>query len=135
MGSEIDVTPLMVALAEATGAELALPVVIARVMPLAFRRWQPGMPLVAGPFGTSHPGDREPLTVPELLLVPLLSFDRARHRLGYGAGFYDRTLAGLRKYFQVTAVGVAYAAQEVGAVPVGDHDERLDLVLTETGLI
>ena len=135
MRSEIDVRPLMLALAEVTGAKLALPLVLARGAPLAFRHWRPGIPLVQGPFGTSHPGDREVVLVPNLILVPLLAFDRERNRLGYGAGFYDNTLAGLRKYVPVTAVGVAYAAQEVSAVPVGEHDERLDLVLTETGFI
>lgn len=133
--SEIDVRPLMQALAAATGADLTMPVVVARGQPLLFRRWQVGMALVAGPFGTVHPAESEPALVPDLVLVPLLAFDRRRHRLGYGAGFYDRTLAGLRAAGPVTAVGIAYAAQEVGAVPVGDHDEMLDLVLTERGFI
>lgn len=133
--SEIDVRPLMQALATATGAALAMPVVIARGQALAFRRWHADMALAAGPFGTVHPADSEPVLVPDLVLVPLLAFDRGRHRLGYGAGFYDRTLAGLRAGGPVTAVGIAYGAQEVAAVPVGGHDERLDLVLTEYGLI
>ncbi|MDB5361349.1 MAG: 5-formyltetrahydrofolate cyclo-ligase [Rhodospirillales bacterium] len=133
--SEIDVRPLMQALATATGAALAMPVVIARGQALAFRRWQPDMALAAGPFGTVHPAESEPALVPDLVLVPLLAFDRGRHRLGYGAGFYDRTLAGLRAAGPVTAVGIAYGAQEVDAVPIGEHDERLDLVLTECGLI
>lgn len=133
--SEIDVRPLLRALATATGADLAMPVVIARGRPLVFRRWQVGMALAAGPFGTVHPAESEPALVPDLVLVPLLAFDRRRHRLGYGAGFYDRTLAGLRATGPVTAVGIAYGAQEVDAVPVGDHDEMLDLVLTERGFI
>lgn len=133
--SEIDVRPLMLALSSATGATLALPVVVGRGQGLSFRRWQAGLPLVEGPFGTAHPADSEPVLVPDLVLVPLLAFDRGRHRLGYGAGFYDRTLAGLRANGSVTAVGIAYADQEVAEVPVGDHDERLDLVLTERGLI
>lgn len=133
--SEIDVRPLMLALATATGAELAMPVVVARGQSLSFRRWRDGMALVPGPFGTTHPAESEATLAPDLILVPLLAFDRGRHRLGYGAGFYDRTLAGLRAAGPVTAVGIAYAAQEVAAVPVGDHDERLDLVLTERGFI
>jgi 5-formyltetrahydrofolate cyclo-ligase len=133
--SEIDVRPLMQALAAATGADLAMPVVVARGRPLLFRRWQAGMALVAGPFGTVHPAESESALAPDLVLVPLLAFDRRRHRLGYGAGFYDRTLAGLRAGGPVTAVGIAYAAQEVDAVPVGDHDQLLDLVLTERGII
>ena len=133
--SEIDVRPLMLALATATGAELALPVVVARGQSLVFRRWQGGMALVPGPFGTTHPAESEAALVPDLVLVPLLAFDRGHHRLGYGASFYDRTLAGLRAAGPVTAVGIAYGAQEVAAVPAGDHDERLDLVLTERGFI
>jgi 5-formyltetrahydrofolate cyclo-ligase len=133
--SEIDVRPLMRVLAEATGAGLAMPVVVARGQPLLFRRWHDDAPMIEGPFGTAHPAESEPEWVPDLLLVPLLAFDRARRRLGYGAGFYDRTLAGLRGAGPVTAVGVAYAAQEVPAVPAGGHDETLDLILTERGII
>ncbi|HEV2676616.1 MAG TPA: 5-formyltetrahydrofolate cyclo-ligase [Aliidongia sp.] len=133
--SEIDVRPLMLTLASATGAMLAMPVVMGRGQSLVFRRWHVGMPMVAGPFGTAHPAESEPVLVPDLILVPLLAFDRRRHRLGYGAGFYDRTLAALRSAGPVTAVGIAYAAQEVAEVPTCDHDERLDLILTERGLI
>lgn len=133
--SEIDVRPLMLALAAATGADLAMPVVIARGQALAFRRWRADMALAAGPFGTAHPADSEPVLVPDLVLVPLLAFDRRRHRLGYGAGFYDRTIAVLRAAGPVTTVGIAYGAQEVDAVPIGDHDERLDRILTERGFI
>lgn len=133
--SEIDVRPLMRALSARTGAELAMPVVVARGQPLTFRRWHDGMALVGGAFGTLHPPETEPDLVPDLVLVPLLAFDRRRHRLGYGAGFYDRTLAGLRARGPVTSVGIAYAAQEVEQVPVGAHDERLDLILTEVSLI
>ena len=133
--SEIDVRPLMLALAARTGASLAMPVVLGRGQALVFRRWDDGMALVAGPFGTAHPPATEPDLVPDLVLVPLLAFDRRRHRLGYGAGFYDRTLAGLRDAGSVTAVGIAYAAQAVDVVPVGAHDQQLDLVLTETGFI
>jgi len=133
--SEIDVRPLMLALAATTGAQLAMPVVIARGQPLLFRRWRAEMVLTAGPFGTAHPPESEPALVPDLVLVPLLAFDHRRHRLGYGAGFYDRTLAALRTAGPVAAVGIAYGAQQVDAVPIGDHDERLDLILTERGFI
>ncbi|GGF16769.1 5-formyltetrahydrofolate cyclo-ligase [Aliidongia dinghuensis] len=133
--SEIDVRPLMTALAAATGAALALPVVMGRGQALQFRRWDKAAALVAGPFGTAHPAEGMPVLMPDLLLVPLLAFDRRRHRLGYGAGFYDRTLAALRADGPITAVGIAYAAQEVAEVPVGAHDQVLDLVLTEQGFI
>jgi 5-formyltetrahydrofolate cyclo-ligase len=131
--SEIDVRPLMRALADATGALLAMPVVVGRGQALLFRRWHVAAPMIEGPFGTAHPAGSEPELVPDLLLVPLLAFDRARRRLGYGAGFYDRTLAGLRGAGAVTAVGIAYAGQEVSSLPRTAHDMPLNAVLTERG--
>ncbi|WP_421997826.1 5-formyltetrahydrofolate cyclo-ligase [Reyranella sp.] len=129
MGEEIDIRPLLGALAEA-GCRLALPVVRGRGRPLEFRAWQPGDPLEAGVFGTQHPpADREVLE-PDALIVPLLACDRDGWRLGYGGGFYDRTLAGLRARRAVKAVGVGFDGQLVAEVPRGPHDERLDWLLT-----
>ncbi len=129
IGDEIDVRPLMLALAQ-FGHELCLPETPKRGLPLIFRRWVPGEALVAGRFGTSHPvGD---VVVPDFVLVPLLAFDRAGNRLGYGGGYYDRTLTGLPGAFRL---GCAFACQEVPAVPVGPKDERLDAVATELGVI
>lgn len=134
MGSEIDVVPLMTALA-ARGCTLCLPVVAAKDRPLVFRRWQPGDPLVGAGFGTSEPAETAAAVRPDILLIPLLAFDRRGQRLGYGGGFYDRTLAAARRVRDVQAIGAAYAAQEVAHVPAGPDDQPLDLVVTESGLI
>lgn len=129
IGEEIDIRPLLAALG-ALGHELCLPETPRRGAPLVFRRWKPGEALVAGRFGTSHPVGET--VTPDFLLVPLLAFDRSGHRLGYGAGYYDRTLAGLPGAFRL---GCAYAAQEVDAVPAGRHDARLHAVATERGVV
>ena len=107
-----------------------LPVTGGRGAALAFRTWQPGAALVRERFGTMRPMGEE--RRPDFLLVPLLAFDRGGRRLGYGAGYYDRTLAGLPGAFKL---GCAYAAQEVARVPAGPHDVRLDAVATEEGVI
>ncbi|MBN9042817.1 MAG: 5-formyltetrahydrofolate cyclo-ligase [Rhizobiales bacterium 62-47] len=130
MRGEIDPRPLMHALA-ARGAHLALPVVVARDAPLLFRAWQANDALVAGPFGTSHPEDHIGNVVPDILLVPLAAFDRIGHRIGYGGGYYDRTLQKLRAATTIVAAGVAFAIQEVETVPASHHDAVLDLVLTD----
>ncbi|MGH7156428.1 MAG: 5-formyltetrahydrofolate cyclo-ligase, partial [Acetobacteraceae bacterium] len=129
MGDEIDTRPLLVALHE-RGHPIALPVTPKRGNPLTFRLWRPGDELVPEAFGTMRPTG-EP-TVPDFLLVPLLAFDRRGYRLGYGGGFYDRTLAGLPDAF---ALGCAYATQEVATVPVAPYDVQLDAVATERGII
>jgi 5-formyltetrahydrofolate cyclo-ligase len=129
--SEIDPTPLMRTLA-AQGAELALPVIAARDSPLGFRRWTPGDRLQHGPLGILEPSPDAAEIMPDLVLVPLAAFDRSGHRIGYGAGYYDRTLAVLRELKPVTAIGVAFAVQEIDIVPVLPHDVALDYVLTET---
>ncbi|MBL8838257.1 MAG: 5-formyltetrahydrofolate cyclo-ligase [Alphaproteobacteria bacterium] len=130
MGDEIDVRPLLRAL-DAAGHVVALPVTVGRDRPLLFRRWRPDVPLVAGGFGTSVPAADAEVVVPRILIVPMLAFDRSGHRLGYGGGYYDRTLTGLRATGTVHAIGVAFAAQEVGSVPHGAADARLDLIVTE----
>lgn len=134
MGSEIDTRPLIAAL-HARGHVVGLPVTVRRGQPLVFRSWEPGLRLVAGGFGTRVPGPERPEVRPEVVLVPLLAFDRAGYRLGYGGGFYDRTLAALRAVAPVLAVGVAYAGQEVPEVPRDAHDQRLDWVVTEAEAI
>jgi 5-formyltetrahydrofolate cyclo-ligase len=132
--SEINPLPLMRKLADA-GASFALPVVAGRGKPLTLRAWMWGEPLVAGVWGIREPPPTAKETDPDIVLVPLLAFDRAGYRIGYGAGYYDLTLAHLRKKKPITAVGIAFAAQEVETVPRTDFDARLDLVLTETETI
>jgi 5-formyltetrahydrofolate cyclo-ligase len=132
--NEIDPTPLMQALA-AKGARLALPAVMARGKSLAFRVWSFGDRLMLGPLGILEPSPAAAELIPDIVLVPLAAFDRAGHRIGYGAGHYDFTLAHLRKRKASLAVGLAFAAQEIPAVPAAEHDVRLDLVLTENEAI
>jgi 5-formyltetrahydrofolate cyclo-ligase len=132
--SEIDPTPLMRKLA-ARCAQLALPVIIARDRPLQFRAWSPGDKLVRGPLGILEPPLEAAEVIPDILLVPLAAFDRAGHRIGYGAGHYDRTLGQLRALRKIIAIGVGFAAQEIPGVAAAAHDARLDLVLTEDGTI
>lgn len=112
---------------------VCVPVIAGRGQALRFRAWMPGGALVPGGFGTSVPASGAWL-VPELLIVPLLAFDARFHRLGYGGGFYDRTLAALRAGGGCTALGLGFVAQGMTAVPVGPHDAPLDGIVTEAGL-
>ena len=113
----------------------ALPVVVAPGRPLIFRQWVSRDPLVEGPHGTVEPSHRAREVVPDVLFVPLAAFDRRGHRLGYGAGYYDQTLAELRSMKQVYAIGVGFSVQEVPEIPAEPHDQRLDFVLTENEFI
>ena len=132
--SEINPLPLMRKLAGA-GASLALPVVAGRGKPLIMRSWKWGEPLAAGVWSIREPGPAAPEVQPDIALVPLLAFDRSGYRIGYGAGYYDLTLTQLRANKPITAIGIAFAAQEVEAVPRTAFDARLDLVLTENETI
>ena len=134
MKSEINPLPLLRSLA-AAGARLALPVVAGQGKPLIMRAWAFGEPLVAGVWGIREPEPTAPAVAPDILIVPLLAFDRAGHRVGYGAGYYDRTIAALRAEHPLLALGLAFAAQEIAAVPATPHDAPLDLVLTEREVI
>jgi 5-formyltetrahydrofolate cyclo-ligase len=129
LGTEIDIRPLLIAMHD-RGNAVVLPVTPRRGEALTFRRWRPGDPMIAERFGTMRPSGA--LESPDMLLVPLLAFDAAGSRLGYGGGFYDRTLAGLPGRFRL---GCAFAAQQVDAVPVGPYDMRLDAIATEHGII
>jgi len=129
IGKEIDIRPLLLAL-YLRGHPIVLPETPKRGNPLIFRLWHPGAAMVPERFGTSRP-DGE-VRQPDFLLVPLLAFDRRGYRIGYGAGYYDRTLAMLPGRFRL---GVAYAAQELDVVPAGPYDQRLDAVATERGVI
>jgi len=130
IADEADVMPLLRQLA-GQGKDLVLPAVASRDEPLEFRRWRPEDPLERGPFGTSQPGDAAERAVPDLLLVPMLAFDKTGARLGYGGGYYDRTLATLRRSGRVIAAGIAYAAQKMSGLPHETHDQKLDWIVTE----
>jgi len=132
--SELNPIPLMRKLAEA-GARLALPAIAGRGKPLIMRAYSFGDDLARGQWGIREPKPEAAEVAPDILLVPLAAFDRAGHRIGYGAGYYDMTLAALRAKKAITAVGLAFAAQETSEVPATARDERLDLVLTEREVI
>lgn len=132
--SEIDTRPLLGRLA-GEGWTTALPVVMGAGKPLLFRRWLPGEPLAFDAMGIEIPDPSMPEVEPDVLIIPLLAFDRKGYRLGYGGGFYDRTLVALRAKKKVVAIGAGYAAQEVDDVPHADYDQKLDFVMTEKGII
>ncbi|MEO1551476.1 MAG: 5-formyltetrahydrofolate cyclo-ligase, partial [Pseudomonadota bacterium] len=133
MRSELDPRPALQAL-HARGWSLCLPVVVGKGQALQFRAWHPGADLVAGAYGAMIPA-QDRACVPDVVLAPLLAFDAQGYRLGYGGGFYDRTLEALRDQGQVRAYGLAYSAQLVGAVPREATDQPLDGVITELGLV
>ena len=132
--SEIDTRPLL-GLLGTRGCTTCVPVVIENNTPLEFRVWAPGEPTLPGRWNIPVPPDGAPVVDPDFLLVPMLAFDLAGYRLGYGGGFYDRTLEKLRALKPVVAIGVAYSAQQVDAVVRGGHDQPLDWILTEKGPI
>jgi 5-formyltetrahydrofolate cyclo-ligase len=134
MQSEINPLPLMQKLVGA-GARLALPRIVGRGHPLSMRAWAFGAQLTRGQWGIREPQADAPEVDPDILLVPLLAFDRAGYRIGFGAGYYDMTLTALRARKAIVAAGIAFAAQEVPAVPRTERDARLDLVLTEREVI
>ncbi|MCG5240358.1 5-formyltetrahydrofolate cyclo-ligase [Azospirillum doebereinerae] len=129
-GSELDARPALIHL-KRLGRSVGLPVSGPRGTALLFRDWDPDELPLPGRYGILEPGEGRAVLLPSVLLVPLLAFDRTGHRLGYGAGYYDRTLDLLRAAGPVLAVGVAFAAQEIATVPCAEHDERLDWIVTE----
>lgn len=137
IGAEADPRPAMAAHL-AAGGRVCVPVTPPRGQPLRFRAWHPKAALVAGPFGVALPASGDWL-VPTVLIVPLLAFDAAGYRLGYGGGYYDRTLAVLRAAAPasapIMAIGLAFTAQQVAAVPRDATDARLDLIVTEAGAL
>jgi 5-formyltetrahydrofolate cyclo-ligase len=134
MKSEINPVPLLRKLADA-GAQLALPVIVQRGQPLIMRAWKFGDPFKAGQWGIREPVAEAAEVAPDILIVPLAAFDRHGHRIGFGAGYYDMTIKALRAKKLVTAIGIAFAAQEIPRVPSTERDARLDLVLTEHEVI
>lgn len=129
-GSEADPAPL-VAAARRAGLAVALPHTVSREDPIRFLI-DDGTPLIPGPFGLTQPPHDAPEAEPGVVLVPLLAFDAALHRLGQGAGHYDRALAGLRKALRV---GIAFSGQRVDALPVDSWDQPLDAIITEAGIV
>ena len=132
MRTELDPTPAMTALAQAN--RICVPVIEGNGQPLKFREWRPGCAMVDGPFGALVPADGDWLE-PEIVIAPLVAFDAGGNRLGYGGGFYDRTLEGLRAKRPTRAIGFAYAAQQMGGLVIEPTDQRLDAVVTEAGVI
>ena len=129
---EIDPEPLLARLA-ARGHRLCLPVMQGKGLPLIFRAWEPGDEMASATWGIAEPLPSQPLYEPDVVLVPLLAFDAQGYRLGYGGGFYDRSLQRLRKLNPIVAVGIAYDEQKIDAVPHLDYDQPLDWVLTPSG--
>lgn len=129
MRGEADPRPAM----DLHDGPVCLPVVVAKAQPLVFRRYD-GL-LEQGSFGTSHPPATAPVLIPQVLIVPLAGFDRAGNRLGYGGGFYDRTLQALRATGPVTAIGFAYAVQEIREIPAEGTDEPLDFIVTDREIL
>lgn len=133
MRSEVDVRPLMVALRE-RGARLALPAILSRT-DMIFREFVPGAPLVDMGFETYGPGEDAAIIDPAVILVPLVAFDHRGHRIGYGAGYYDRAIASLeKKGIAPRLIGIAFDCQQVALVPDEPHDVPLPEILTESGL-
>lgn len=130
--TEIDPLPAMEE--AAAHGSVAVPVITAEGQPLTFARWEPGCEMVAGAFGAQIPANTTFL-IPQIVIVPLVAFSRTGGRLGYGGGFYDRTLEGLRAQGPVLAVGFAFAAQEMTDLPLEPTDQPLDLIVTEQGVI
>jgi 5-formyltetrahydrofolate cyclo-ligase len=130
--TEIDPLPAM---AEAAAhGPVAVPVIMGAGLPLRFSRWQPGCPLREGPFGAQVPAVDDWI-VPEIVIVPLVAFSAAGGRLGYGGGFYDRSLEQLRAARGTLAIGFAFAAQEAAHLPLEPTDQPLDMIVTEAGVI
>lgn len=130
INDEIDVRPLMNTLVD-RGHGVAMPVVLNRQKPMRFRQWYPGMVMQPGRFGIPTPPDTFPEVKPDVVLVPLLAFDRQGYRLGRGSGFYDHTLELLRATGKIVAIGIAFSGQEVPSVPRDAFDQRLDWIVTE----
>jgi 5-formyltetrahydrofolate cyclo-ligase len=130
--TEVDPLPVMAAMS--AFGPVCVPVIKAEGEPLEFHRWEPGCEMVEGAFGAYIPAKAD-VVVPKVLIVPLVAFDRKGGRLGYGGGFYDRTLEGLRARSETTAIGYAFAAQEAKNLPLEPTDQPLDAVVTDAGVL
>lgn len=133
MRDEINCSPLLRQL-NILGWKIGLPCIVRGDRPLLFKHWEPGHKLEQGAFKTLEPSSRRPALEPTVLLIPLVAFDAEGYRLGYGGGFYDRSIAALRAHSAITTIGLAYDEQEVVKVPNERHDERLNWILTPSGV-
>lgn len=129
---EIDCKPLLIHLLDELGQKVALPVVVGDEEPLVFRQWESGTPLFEAGFGSLAPAENAPVVVPDMIIIPLLAYDKQGNRLGYGRGYYDRTIAQIEK--KPIVIGYAFSAQELSEIPRDDHDYPLDYLVTETGV-
>ncbi len=134
IGSEVNSRPLMDTLNE-QGHLTALPIITSKEEPLIFRLYRSGDALTKGSFGVPEPSSHMPSIIPDFLIIPMLAFNSQGYRLGYGTGFYDRTLEDLRRIKPIKAIGVAYSGQKNDDVPFEDHDEKMDWIITEKGAI
>ena len=131
---EIDVRPLLTAM-DAMGCNCLLPVMMGRKEPLQFHQWRPGDDLEVSRFGALEPSKFYPSMTPDVIILPLLAFDRNGMRLGYGGGYYDRTLSALRGKREILAVGAAYQGQEMENISHDDHDQTMDALVTEQSVV
>ena len=134
LAEELDTLPLLHALHE-QGHQMLLPIMLGAGKPLEFGSWQPGDTLKAAAFKTLEPSDDKDRLAPNIMLCPLLAFDRRGFRMGYGGGFYDRSIAQLQEQGDLLTIGIAFAAQEVEAIPIGEYDMPLDMIVTEKEVI
>jgi 5-formyltetrahydrofolate cyclo-ligase len=134
VADELDPAVLNDAL-RAQGYSIALPVIVGKKKPLVFRLHEPGDMLLANPLGIFEPASSAQGVEPDVLLVPLLAFDGKRNRLGYGGGYYDRTIKRIRAKKPLTTIGIAFSFQRAESIPVGANDVPLDKIVTETGVI
>lgn len=132
-GSEIDTDPLIHSL-QMAGHTIVLPVVVGAEQGLAFHLYRPDDKLIANKYGIKEPSPSSPDILPDIILVPLLAFDRQLHRLGYGGGYYDRTINEIRQRKKIITIGLAYSRQAVAELPKDLHDVQLDMVVTEVGV-
>jgi len=133
--SEVNIMPALAAF-HTRGHTLCLPVVVGDGKPLVFRKWQPGEALIPGAYGIDTPPPSASEVIPDAVIVPLAAFDKDGHRLGYGAGYYDKTIPKMRAQKKnILLVGAAYAQQQVEKIPVDEHDRKLDAVVTEKGVL
>ena len=129
-----EISPLPAMEEASAHGPVGVPVIQGEAQPLKFSRWSPDGPLRNGPFGAQVP-EKDDYFDPEILIVPLVAFDRAGNRLGYGGGFYDRTLEGLRQRGGCLAIGFAYSAQEAAELPLEPTDQPLDMIVTEAEIL